>query len=122
MSDSRSSQKTGMAGFFNVDRRTWSAICDLNDINVAIAYLVLGSGTGRQNNVTRWSAKSLKTWTDMPWRNAKEAISKLMQQDFVLRGPGDTPSARSTILPLGRSFLMSSSQILRWSSRRRKRS
>jgi hypothetical protein len=87
VTNTRSSPSACKEGFFTVDRRTWSAICDLDDINVAIAYLVLGNGTGRQNSVTRWSAQAMKNWIDMPWRDGKAAILKLIEEGFVLREP-----------------------------------
>jgi hypothetical protein len=89
----------GKEGFFTIDRRTWSAICDLNDMNAAIAYLVLGNGTGRSNNATRWSAQSLKNWTDMPWRNGKEAISTLFREGFIVDGPRHTEARPVYELP-----------------------
>jgi hypothetical protein len=61
-------------GFFHIDRRTWAAICDLQKMNLAVAYLVLATGTGAANNVTKWSAKAVETWTGMRRLQARQAV------------------------------------------------
>jgi hypothetical protein len=72
-------------GFFHIDRRTWASICDLQKMNLAVAYLVLATGTGAANNVTKWSAKAVETWTGMRRLKAREAIEELVKLGYVKR-------------------------------------
>lgn len=78
------------AGFFHIDRRTWSVVCDLMDIDAAIAYIVLASGTGEGNDVTKWSVKSLRTYAGMRRELGKAAIERLKVAGLLGNGPEST--------------------------------
>ncbi len=73
---------TDLANFFSIDRASFVSACDLG-INQAAAYLVLASGTGRKNDVSRWSAKAASTRLAMRWGSAKEAIGGLTRSGLI---------------------------------------
>lgn len=84
--------KSGSAGFFTIDRRTWGALCDRQEMNPAVAYLVLAQGTGHGNAATSWSVTSLKTWTGIDWDRGKIAIQKLVTEGFIRYGEKHNPT------------------------------
>jgi hypothetical protein len=86
-------------GFFHIDRRNWASICDLQKMNMAVAYLVLATGTGAANNVTKWSAKAVETWTGMRRLKAREAIEELIKLGYVMRDPESTQNKPRYTLP-----------------------
>jgi hypothetical protein len=86
-------------GFFHIDRRTWASICDLQKMNLAVAYLVLATGTGAANNVTKWSAKAIETWTGMRRLKAREAIQELIKLGYVMTDPESTQNKPRYTLP-----------------------
>lgn len=86
-------------GFFHIDRRMWGAICDLQKMNLAVAYLVLATGTGAANNVTKWSAKAVETCTGMRRLQAREAMVELMKLGYVKKHPEWTQNKPRYILP-----------------------
>lgn len=70
-------------GFFAIDRRSWADACNLG-INEAVAYLVLASGTDKQNKTTSWSVCSITARTGMSRkRYAKEAIQNLLKSGLM---------------------------------------
>ena len=68
-------------------------------MNVAVAYLVLATGTGAANNVTKWSAKAVETWTGMRRLQAREAIAELVRLGYVMRAPEWTQNKPRYELP-----------------------
>lgn len=77
-------------GFFAIDRRTWSTICDQCSIGEMAAYLVMAQGTGACNRETAWSTKSLKTYAGIAVNRGTEAIDGLTQKGFVTRAEAST--------------------------------
>jgi len=69
--------------FFNIDRKSWAALCDLQDINMAVAYLVIAQGTSKDNRISRWSANSIETYTGLHSSRAKKAIHGLVERNFL---------------------------------------
>jgi hypothetical protein len=65
--------------FFAIDRRAWHYVCDLDDINPAMAYLVQARGTGVDNRTTAWSTHAVEQYTPMARSRAKEAIELLIK-------------------------------------------
>ena len=63
--------------FFAVDKRSWVAACDLG-MQAAVAYLVLATGTGRDNR-TSWSTNAIERCTGIGRKRAKAAIGKLTE-------------------------------------------
>jgi hypothetical protein len=78
-------QKQGRGDFFCIDRHIWGAICDLETLNLAIAYLVMATGTSGGNTRTKWSAEAIHKRSSMPWRDARDAIATLVEHGFVRR-------------------------------------
>lgn len=77
-------------GFFHIDRRVWAAICDCQNMNLAVAYLVLATGTGAANNKSKWSAKAIESWTGMRRLHGSAAIKELTARGFLGYAQGHT--------------------------------
>jgi hypothetical protein len=60
-------------------------VCDAG-LYEAVAYLVLAQGTGKSNRLTKWSAKSLRTYTGIPFERGKPVIDRLKQEGFIRNG------------------------------------
>ncbi|MBY0299835.1 MAG: hypothetical protein K2X71_27995 [Methylobacterium sp.] len=98
----------GNGDFFTVDLHIWRRVCELNDINLAIAYLVLARGTQGDMCTTSWSTNAIERRTGIARLRAKAAIEKLIGLGFaqVVRGgakpryrlahPEGEPSAEAT--------------------------
>jgi hypothetical protein len=85
---------TGHSGFFAVGQETFIKACGLG-INPACAFLVMASGTGADNTVTRWSAEAVGQRVAMRWTTAKEAIGALCRAGIAKKsGPVSKPSYR----------------------------
>lgn len=103
MSDSQGKQERatragGVPGFFTIDRRTWRLLCGCGDINQAVSYLAIASGTGQGNRTSKWSALAVETHTGLNRATrAKEAIDRLIGGGFLRladnspRGPRTKP-------------------------------
>ncbi|HEY5055876.1 MAG TPA: hypothetical protein VII58_06930, partial [Acidobacteriaceae bacterium] len=85
MSDSQDTRKRSGAGFFHVDRRTWKLLCGRGDMDQAVSYLVVASGTGPGNLVSGWSAKAVEIYTGRHRTRAKAAITELIAAGFLVR-------------------------------------
>jgi hypothetical protein len=79
------SSKKSRGEFFAIDRQIWAEVCQLG-LYEAVAYLVLAQGTGRSNRLTKWSGKSLRTYTGIPFERGKPLIEKLKQKGFIRNG------------------------------------
>ena len=79
-------------GFFGVDRLTWARVCDSDNINEAVAYLVLAQGTGHGNRSTSWSVESLRNYAGMSWSRSKAAIEQLVGKGFIRHAESSSPS------------------------------
>ncbi len=64
------------ASYFAIDRRAWNAVCHLG-LNEAVAYLVIGAGTGADQRTSSWSATAVEKYTGMHHRRAAAAIARL---------------------------------------------
>ncbi|NTF62085.1 hypothetical protein G6L91_11465 [Agrobacterium rhizogenes] len=64
------------ANYFAIDRRSWNAACLLG-LNEAVAYLVIGAGTGADQRTSSWSATAVEKYTGMHHRRAAAAIARL---------------------------------------------
>jgi hypothetical protein len=90
---------SGVKGFFAIDLRCFSEACDIG-MNEAVAYLVLGCGTGRNNQDTSWSAQALHKHTGITWERGRAAIEELIRGGLVCIGEGHTKSRpRYRLLP-----------------------
>jgi len=77
-------RKSNGAGFFAIDRQTWPCICNLG-MNPAVAYLVLGCGSGRDNRISAWSVHAIETYTGVSRGRARTAIEALTRANFIKR-------------------------------------
>lgn len=89
--DTGNSVHSKQGDFFIIDRRTWKAICDRNDINAAAAWLLLSQGTGGNNLTTSWSVDSIKRYLGMGYPRAKDAIERLLAWRLVRHNTKHTP-------------------------------
>ncbi|HWQ52098.1 MAG TPA: hypothetical protein VN442_00335 [Bryobacteraceae bacterium] len=71
--------------FFAIDRWTWGQICDRNEMNGAVAYLILAHGTGADNRYTNWSVKAVKTYAGIRWLRGLTAVDSLVRSGFLRR-------------------------------------
>jgi hypothetical protein len=72
-------------GCFYIDRRIWNTLCNREDINMAVAYLCIATGTGRENRISRWSAQAIETFTGLHNLRATKAINDLVARGFICR-------------------------------------
>jgi hypothetical protein len=77
--------------FFIIDSRIWAraTACGMNE---AAAYLVLASGTGKDNKTTEWSTQSVMTYAGMGWNRAKDAMDGLIAAGIIRCATGYTAS------------------------------
>jgi hypothetical protein len=95
MSDEANDNATlGRGDFFAVDRRTWAMAFDTAGLHAALAYLVTARGSLADMRTTSWSAESVNHRTRLNWRQAKEAISKLIAAGFTTEQQIATPNGR----------------------------
>ena len=59
-------------GFFAVDSRVWAWVCQ-QEMNLAVAYLVLARDTGPDNRTTTWSTNAVGTYTSISRHRARDA-------------------------------------------------
>jgi hypothetical protein len=78
--------------FFTIDRRTWGVLCCGNDLNAAVSYLVLASGTSADNRGTSWSVESLKTHAGISFERGKGAIKTLCDWGLIRHAETFTPT------------------------------
>ena len=89
----------GRGDFFAVDRRAWSAVFEQTGFNGAIAYLILARGSLADMRTTSWSAEAINQRTKLNWRQAKEAIERLVNAALIRQDKGGS-KPRYFILPL----------------------
>ncbi len=90
-------RKTCAKGIFAVDRTTWHGVCALG-LNAAVAYLVIACGTGLDMITSKWSAKSMRTYTGMRFNSSKDAIEALRSGGFLtVEGTQEKPRYRLTL-------------------------
>jgi hypothetical protein len=74
--------------FFVLHRSDWErvwAIPTVNRLNLATTYLVLAAGTGADNRLSKWSAKSCEQYAGMGKPRAKVAIEELIAGGLIRR-------------------------------------
>ena len=72
----------GRRGFFAIDRRAWARACDLG-MNAAVAYLVLGRGTGGDNRTSCWSVAAVEGYTAVSRGRAQAALKDLERAGLI---------------------------------------
>jgi hypothetical protein len=77
--------KKGLGDFFTIDRRTWSALCDCEDVKLAVTYLAIAQGTLKGGRISSWSAKSIETHLGLHSTRAKKVIGELIDLGFLQR-------------------------------------
>jgi len=82
--------KKNKGGFFAVDKEIWQEVIrasktstEEGNINLAVAFLVIASGTQSDNRTTSWSARSVRKYARMRWSNADNAIQELVRFRLV---------------------------------------
>jgi hypothetical protein len=70
-------------GFFHIDRRTWKDLCDRGNINMAVSYLTIATGTGSGNCLSSWSAQAIERYTGIHNTRAAIAIKELIGANFI---------------------------------------
>jgi hypothetical protein len=88
----------GRGDFFAVDRRTWAMAFDTAGLHAALAYLVLARGSLADMRTTSWSAEAINQRTRLNWRQAKEAIGKLIAVGLIRQDKGGS-KPRYYIMP-----------------------
>jgi hypothetical protein len=88
----------GRGDFFAVDRRTRSMAFDTASLHAALAYLVMARGSLADMRTTSWSAESVNHRARLNWRQAKEAISKLIAAGLIRQDKGGS-KPRYYIMP-----------------------
>ena len=68
--------------FFQIDRRSWRKACDVG-LNAAVAYLVLATGTGKDNRTTSWSANAMEQRTGISRARACASIRVLEEAGLI---------------------------------------
>lgn len=87
----------GQGDFFAIDKGAWQRACDAG-LNPAVAYLVMGRGTGPDNATTMWSADAVFRHSGIAWRRAHAAINVLMERGLVVRSrEGKRPRYKLTL-------------------------
>ncbi len=77
--------KTGRGQFFHIDRRTWTILCELADVKLAVTYLAIAQGTLKGGRISSWSAKSIETHLGLHSTRAKTTIGELIDFGFLQR-------------------------------------
>jgi hypothetical protein len=72
------------SGYFAVGRSTFIQACSLG-VNPACAFLVMASGTGKDNATTSWSAEAVGNHVGVRWSTAKEAIQLLLANKLMTK-------------------------------------
>jgi hypothetical protein len=70
-------------GFFHIDRRTWKGLCDIGNINMAVSYLTIATGTDAGNCLSLWSAQAIERYTGIHNTRAASAIKELIAADYI---------------------------------------
>jgi hypothetical protein len=74
-------------GFFAIDRRAWARVCTLG-LNTAVAYLVLGCGTGGDNRTTKWSDQAIRKYAGLSRGRTDKAMADLKASGLVREDQG----------------------------------
>jgi len=73
--------------FFAIDRQTWERVVKLG-MNPACLFLVMASGTWRDNSSTLWSVNSLEKYTGIGRRRGKDALAMLIKHKIIKKEKG----------------------------------
>lgn len=84
--------KSAGSGFFHIDRRIWNLLCNRQNINMAVAYLCVATGTGGGNRTSFWSAQAIEKYTGLHNSRAKKVLDELIAAGFMCR---DKESSRT---------------------------
>lgn len=76
-------------GFFAIGLAEWRQACEIG-LNPAVTFLVLASGTGRDNQTTSWSANSVQQYGGIRWERAKPAIEQLIKAGLATLAESST--------------------------------
>lgn len=79
---SEKTKKSPGERIFAIDRRVWSAVCDLGMIE-ALTYLVIASGTGGDQRTSGWSATAVETYAGIHNSRGRPAIRRLQATGFL---------------------------------------
>lgn len=71
--------------FFAVDIIMVKKIIEDEGLREACAYLVMATGTGKDNRSTKWSANAVQNYTGISVRRAKDAVNNLCASGWVER-------------------------------------
>lgn len=72
--------------FFAIDRDAWVRLWEVeasNRLNFVSAYLVISAGTGRDHQLSKWSAKACERHVGIGKPRAKIAIDELIEHGFA---------------------------------------
>ena len=81
--EERVAEKKGSGEFFSTDQRTWTALCLLGNVRMAISYLVIAQGTLKGGRFSSWSAKSIEAFVGIHHERAKQYIRTLIDHGFL---------------------------------------
>jgi hypothetical protein len=69
-------------GFFAVDKNSWQEVCKLG-MNTAAAYLVIATGTQKDNQTSLWSVNAISQYTRIGLSRAKRIIDDLEKNNLL---------------------------------------
>jgi hypothetical protein len=78
--------KSERGGFFTISPEAWATACDTNNMNTAVAYLVLAQGTARNNRTTGWSVESLHKYAGITRERGQAAVTHLINSGLLRHG------------------------------------
>ena len=78
-------KEKGTGDFFAVDLFIVKDIIDGLGLREACVYLVMATGTGRDNRSTNWSVNAVQNYTGISVRRAKDAVNNLCAKGWVKR-------------------------------------
>lgn len=85
MSEQAKEKEKGTGDFFAVDLFIVKDIIDDLGLREACVYLVMATGTGRDNRSTNWSVNAVQNYTGISVRIAKDAVNNLCAKGWVKR-------------------------------------
>jgi hypothetical protein len=72
-----------IGNLFIIDARCWRVVHALNDLNAAVAYLVLTRFSDHENRLTNASTDAVEKYTQISRRNARKAIDRLIAAGVI---------------------------------------
>lgn len=89
-------------GFFAVERARFYAACELG-MKEAVSYLVLCSGTQKNNTTSSWSVNAIENYTGISRTRARKAVDKLIENEIIsVMKTSSKPRAKPTYLVKGK--------------------